>query len=44
MLTDTKTAINILAVVLFLTMIAVEPNIIDFSYFLVLFYFLYKIR
>lgn len=44
MLTDTRTVINTLVVVLFLTMIVLEPNIIDFSYFLVLFYFLYKIR
>lgn len=44
MLTDTRAVINTLVVVLFLTMVVLEPNIIDFSCFLVLFYFLFKIR
>ena len=33
MLTDTRAVINTLVVVLFLTMIVLEPNIIDFSCF-----------
>ena len=44
MLTDTRTAINALIVVLFLTMVVLEPTILNFSYFSVLFYFLFKIR
>ena len=44
MITDTKAVVNTLVVVLFLTMIVLEPNIIDFTFFLVLFYFLFKIR
>lgn len=44
MLTDTRTVINTLVVVLFLTMVVLEPNIIDFTCFLGLFYFLFKIR
>ena len=44
MLADTKTAVNALIVVLFLTMVVLEPSILNFSYFSVLFYFLFRIR
>ena len=44
MLTDTKTVINALVVVLFLTMIVLSPNMLDLSLFLVLFYFSYSLR
>lgn len=43
MLTNTKTVISMLLVVLFLTMIIVDPNIMDISCFLVLFSFLLKL-
>ena len=44
MITDIKTVVNTLIVVLFLTMVVLEPTILNFSYFSVLFYFLFKIR
>lgn len=40
-ITDTKTVVNLLLIMLFLTMVILSPNIMDFSYFLVLFMFLY---
>lgn len=43
MLTDTKTVVSVLLVVLFLTMIVVDPSVIDVSYFLVLFSFILKL-
>ena len=36
MITDTKTVVNMLMIVLFLTMIITSFNIVDFSYFCIL--------
>ncbi len=36
--------VNALIGVLFLTMMVIEPTILNFSYFLVLFYFMWKIK
>lgn len=44
MLTETRQVINALIAVLFLTMIVFDLTIFNMSYFLVLFYFMWKIR
>lgn len=44
MITDTKTVVSTLIVVLFLTMILINPNMIDFSYFCVLLSFAFKLK
>lgn len=43
MITDLRTVVNALIVVLFLTMILFSPNLIDIAYFLMLFIFGFKI-
>lgn len=42
MLTDTKTVVSALLVVLFLTMILFSPSVLDVSYFLTLIVFVFK--
>ena len=44
MLTSTRSVVNALLLVLFLTMLVVEPNPLDISYFLCMFYFISKIK
>ena len=42
MITDTKTVVNMLVVILFLTMLVTSFNFIDFSYFLMMFFISFK--
>lgn len=44
MIANTKVVVSLLLVVLFLTMIVIDPNMIDVSYFFVLFSFALKLR
>lgn len=44
MLTEGKAVIHILIAVLFLTMIVLDFTIMNVAYFLVLFYFMWKVR
>lgn len=44
MLTEGKAVISILIAVLFLTMIVLDFTIVNITYFLVLFYFMWKVR
>lgn len=44
MLTEGKAVIHTLIAVLFLTMIVLDPTFMNISYFLVLFYFMWKVR
>ena len=44
MITNTKVVVGILIVVLFLTMIVIDPNLINLSYFCVLLSFAFKLR
>lgn len=44
MITDTKTVVSTLIVVLFLTMIVIDPNIVDLSYFCILLSFVFKLK
>lgn len=44
MLTSTWSIVTTLLVVLFLTMLMLEPNILDTSYFIAIFYFMYKLK
>lgn len=44
MITDTKTVVSTLIVVLFLTMVVLSPNMLDLSYFCILFLLILKMR
>lgn len=44
MITDIKTVISALLVVLFLTMILVCPNVVDFVYFVILISFILEMK
>ena len=44
MLNSVWSIVIALLIVLFLTMIILEPNLLDISYFSMLFYYMYKIK
>ncbi len=44
MITGDRTTINALIVVLFLTMMVLDFTLLNVAYFLVLFYFMWKLR
>lgn len=44
MITDIKTVVNTLIVVLFLTMIVINPNVVDFIYFILLLSFAFELE